>query len=36
MILQQVINKEIIKKRKKVYGFFIDLKAAFDKMDQEE
>jgi len=29
--LQQVINKEISKKRGKMYGFFIDLKAAFDK-----
>jgi len=31
-ILQEVINKEISKKREKVYVFFIDLKAAFDKV----
>jgi len=34
-ILQQVINKEISKKRGKMYGFFIDLKAAFDKVDRK-
>jgi len=34
-ILQQVINKEISKKRGKMYGFFIDLKAAFDKIDRK-
>jgi len=34
MILQQVINKHISKERGKVYGFFIDLKAAFDKVDR--
>jgi len=35
MILQQVINKEISKKRGKVYRFFVDLKAAFDKVDRK-
>jgi len=37
MILQQVkeINKEISKKRGKMYGFFVDLKAAFDKVDRK-
>jgi len=30
-ILQQVINREINKKREKMYGFFIDLKAALDR-----
>jgi len=34
-ILQQVINKEISKKRGEMYGFFIDLKAAFDKVDKK-
>jgi len=34
-ILQQVINKEISKKKRKMYGFFIDLKAAFDKVDRK-
>jgi len=34
-ILQQVINKEISKKKGKVYGFFLDLKATFDKMDRK-
>jgi len=34
-ILQQVINKEISKKRGEMYGFFIDLKAAFDKVDRK-
>jgi len=32
VILQQVINKEISKKRGKIYRFFIDLKAAFNKI----
>jgi len=32
-ILQQITNKEINKKRGKMYKFFIDLKAAFDKID---
>jgi len=31
-ILQHIINKEISQKRGKMYGFFIDLKAAFDKV----
>jgi len=37
MILQQVMNKEISKKRGKVFidGFFIDLKTAFDKVDRK-
>jgi len=35
MILCQVINKEISKQRGKVCGFFIDLKAAFDKVDRK-
>jgi len=30
-ILQQIINKQISRKRGKVYGFFIDLKATFDE-----
>jgi len=34
MILQQFINNEISKKRGKVYGFFIDFKADFNKMDR--
>jgi len=34
-ILQQVINKEISKKIGKIYGFFIDLKAALDKVDRK-
>jgi len=34
-ILQQVINKEISKKRGKMYGFFKDLKSAFDKVDRK-
>lgn len=34
IILQQTINKEINKKKGKMYGFFIDLKAAFDKVDR--
>jgi len=35
MILQQVINKQLSKKRGKVYGFFIDLKAVFDKVNRK-
>jgi len=34
-ILQQVINKEISNKRGEIYGFFTDLKAAFDKVDRK-
>jgi len=34
-ILQQVINKEISKKKGKMYGFFIDLKTVFDKLDRK-
>jgi len=35
MILQQIINKQASKKRGKVYGFFINLKATFDKVDRK-
>jgi len=35
MTLQQIINKKISTKRGKVYGFFIDLKVAFDKMNRK-
>jgi len=35
IILQYIINKEISRKRERIYGFFSDLKAAFDKVDRK-
>jgi len=35
-ILQHVIKRELGKKGGRIFGFFIDLKAAFDKVDREE
>lgn len=34
--LNYIVNKKLAKKRGKVYAFFADLKAAFDKMDKKE
>jgi len=34
-ILQHAIKKELRKKGEKIYGFFMDLKAAFDKVDRK-
>jgi len=33
-ILQHIIGKELRKKRGKFFGFFMDFKAAFDKIDR--
>jgi len=33
-VLNYVINREIVRKRGKVFAFFADLKAAFDKVDR--
>lgn len=35
-ILNHVIDKELMKKRGRIFAFFIDLKAAFDKVDRGE
>lgn len=35
-ILQHVVERELEKKRGKVFGFFIDLKAAFDRVDRNK
>jgi len=35
IIINYIINKETSKKRRKMYGFFVDLKAAFDKVDRK-
>ncbi|KMQ92547.1 flagellar attachment zone protein 1-like protein [Lasius niger] len=34
--LNFVVNKEIAKKKRKIFAFFADLKAAFDKVDRIE
>ncbi|KMQ91375.1 flagellar attachment zone protein 1-like protein [Lasius niger] len=35
-ILPHVIRKEVRKKGRKMYGFFMDLKAAFDRVDRKK
>jgi len=35
-VLNYVVNREIVRKRGKVFAFFADLKAAFDKVDRTE
>lgn len=35
-VLNYIINKELSEKRGKIFAFFADLKAAFDKIDRKE
>lgn len=35
-VINHVINRELGKKKKKLFAFFVDLKAAFDRLDREE
>lgn len=35
-VLNYIVNKELSKKRGKIFAFFADLKAAFDKVDRQE
>lgn len=35
-VINHVINRELGKKNKKVFTFFVDLKAAFNRLDKEE
>lgn len=35
-VLNYVVNKELNKKRGKIFAFFADLKAAFDRVDKQE
>lgn len=35
-VLNYIINKELSKKRGKVFAFFADLRAAFDRVDRQE
>lgn len=34
--INYVVNREISKKRGKIFAFFVDLKAAFDKVDRKK
>lgn len=34
-ILQHIIEKELVKEKGKLFTFFVDLKAAFDKVDRK-